>query len=231
MSEDESLRPRERDSDWNAFVAGPAPDDPLVESRRDAESDELSRRLAELPASLEPARDLWPEVAARLEPRDRKVVPLTAWRRVRRIASQAASRPMWGQALAAGVGLVVGALLTYLALSGADAGPGVEGDPSTGTGDGRLVASAQAIDEAEVQFLRAKEELWLAVFARRDELSPEAWEMVQQNLRILDGAVEDLRSALGEDPENPELHQRILANQRRSLDLLQEVAAGLSDSV
>lgn len=210
-------------------VAGPAPDDVLGD---EPQFESLASELSTLPASLEPDRDLWPDLAARLEPREvRRPARMPALRRI-------AAHPAWRHALAAGVGLVAGALLTYLSMS-----PAAGSSPDGSAADVRLASvamnsmamnstdSGQALDQAENQFLRAKEELWLAVFERRSQLSPEAWGMVERNLQILDGAVGDLRAALADDPGNPELEKRILNNQRRSLDLLREVASGLSDSV
>lgn len=205
-------------------VPGPAQDDSLDGEER---FEQLAAELSALPASLEPDRDMWPDLASRLEPRPevRRPVRMPVFRRI-------ATHPAWRQAIAAGLGLVAGAVLTYLSMSAISPGAASSSDgteaqirlASVGTQSG-------SIDQAEMQFLRAKEELWLAVFERRGEMSPEAWEMVEQNLQILDGAVADLRAALADDPGNPALEKGILNNQRRSLDLLREVASGLSDSV
>lgn len=205
-------------------VHGPASDDPID---ADPQFEELAAELSALPASVEPDRDLWPDLAARLEPRDQIRRP-----RRRPTLRRMAAHPAWRQALAAGVGLVAGAVLTYLSLSPAALAPSATSpDADSGVRLASMMDSGQALDQAEMQFLRAKEELWLAVFEQRAAMSPEAWEMVEQNLQILDGAVSDLRSALVDDPGNSELEKRILNNQRRSLDLLREVASGLSDSV
>ena len=199
-------------------------DDPSRDSvRDDPQFAQLAAELSELPVSLEPERDLWPEVASRLGPRRQAVVRFPRWHLV-------SSHPAWRHALAAGLGLVAGALFTYLALGGSGAtSPSFQGDVRLTSSMGQ--PSQVGLDQAEMQFLRAKEELWIAVFARRGKLSPEAWEMVEQNLQILDNAATDLREALGEDPGNPELERSILNNQRRSLDLLRGVASGLSNSV
>lgn len=200
-------------------IRGPASDDPMG---RDFTT--LAAELDELPAHLQPEADLWQGIADRLQPRAPR-----RYRGSARFLRPAASAQAWRQALAAGLGLVAGALLTWLAMGGAVEGPADR--PDDAVGDIRLAGAATGHGDAEAQFLRAKEEMWLVVFSRRDQLSPEAWRMVEQNLQILDGAVEDLRAALAEDPGNPDLERRILRTQRRSLDLLRDVADGMSDSV
>lgn len=188
-------------------VHGPATDDPLG-----TEFQHLAAELEQLPAALEPERDLWSGIAGRLEPR----APRSRFRAV-------ASAGAWPLALAAVLGLIAGAAFTWLAMSGDGKGGMGEG-AMPGRGEMRSASMAGAdLGNVESQFLRAKEELWLVAFSRRGELSPEAWNVVQQNLQILDAAISNLRSALSEDPGNPELEQRLLRNQRLSLDLLQDL--------
>lgn len=190
--------------------------------------EQLAARLADLPAAIEPDHDLWPEVEAALRPRQPR---RSAWRR-------SAPGRYWTQALAAALGVALGVAVTWLAMSGAAGAPGAEGLLGPADGDtetARLASSGAGLQEVESQFLRAKEELWLVAFERRDQLSPEAWSVVQQNLQILDAAISNLRAALVEDPNNAEIQQRLLRNQRRSLDLLRDVTSDLtnerSDSV
>ncbi|MDA8017468.1 MAG: hypothetical protein MPN21_08455 [Thermoanaerobaculia bacterium] len=200
-------------------IRGAAADDPLD---KDPQLALLAEAVSELPASVQPERDLWQEVVPRLRPRQRPV-HRPRWRRG---LPRLSRHPGWRQALAAGFGLVAGSALTYFSMSGPESAV----SPPMGA-ELRLASSGSPMERAEMQFLRAKEELWIAVFEQRQQMSPEAWEMVEQNLQILDSAVADLRTALLDDPGNPALERRILTHQRRSLELLREVASGLSDSV
>lgn len=206
------------------LVVGPAADDPLVTQ---PEFEQLTARLSELPASLEPERDLWSGVEAGLQPRQGK--RRSAWRRSAPVRHW--TRQHWTQALAAALGVALGVAVTWLAMSGAQNAPGMPGSSGGDSEAVRLASAGAGVEEVESQFLRAKEELWLVAFERRDELSPEAWGVVQQNLQILDSAISNLRSALAEDPDNPNLQKRLLSNHRRSLDLLRDATSDLTDSV
>ncbi len=164
-----------------------------------------------LPRALEPGRDLWPEIEARLA------------RRPRRAGGRRAGFRRWAVVtqLAAAVALMVlgGALSQLLR----PAGSGFEPGPAA---DGIRLAAAPAaeLEVAEGEYLRAKEALWLAAYGRRDDLSPATLRVVEKNLRIVDEAIRELRQALEEDPGNHQLEGLLYANHRRSIDLLQRLA-------
>jgi len=172
-------------------------------------SDEPMRRLlaeaAELPRSIEPPRDLWPEIEARLG--ERRVPAAVAWRRFAY------------QAVAAIFFMALGAVLA-LALRPAESS-------EVRSGDVRAASFAGASDFAtvEAEYLRAKDQLWLLALSRRDELSPVAMRVVERNLRIIEAAIRDLRGALADDPENSQIEGMLLAKHRQGIEILQRLTA------
>lgn len=211
-----------------------------AECRQDIEGlREVLLAVSDLPAERLPARDLWGDIAPRLESRSRPTLeePLD----VEPSVSKQGPR-WWSQAIAAG-------LFTLLGFSAAQwlpslrQGPEVKptllvdaaafpdaaaaGRPAESVGETILPVASRSVEfvVAETEFLRAKESLLMSVLARREELSPATMELLQRNLQIIDQATRDLRAALREDPANPRLEGRVLDNYRRELSLLKRLSA------
>lgn len=174
-------------------------------SRNDESMRRLLAEAAELPRSIEPPRDLWPEIEARLG--ERRPPAAVAWRR------------FVYQAVAAIFFMALGAVLA-LALRPAER-------PEIGPGDGDVRAASLAgvsdFATAEAEYLRAKDQLWLLALSRRDELSPVAMRVVERNLRIIEAAIRDLRGALADDPENSQIEGMLLAKHRQGIEILQRL--------
>jgi len=191
----------------------------------------LMAQVAALPTDLEPPRDLWPAIAARLEPRS----PASG--------DQAPADRRWisgwaRQALAALLSAAVGAVITWMSLGGGALGGGAlgggrEASPGPGPAPDAQAAPASYQPAAEkgddyrlveADYLRAKEALWVSVYARRDQFSAETLDAVEKNFAIIDRAIYDLRQALDQDPGNPRLEHELYRNHRRGLDLLRRLA-------
>jgi anti-sigma factor RsiW len=177
------------------------------------EQEAALRRLldsaAELPEEILPGRDLWSGIAARLEPRaelrERQardaavVVPLPRRRPV----------PAWMRA-AATVVLVAGATLLALRLPERRAAPEVEPVAAAGvaaTADAALVA----FQPVEREYRAAIDDLARVLEERRGELAPQTVRVLEENLRVIDAAIEESRQALEADPASREL-TRMLAD-------------------
>lgn len=180
-----------------------------------AEVEDLRQLLAataELPRNLESERDLWPQIAGRLEPRSTVARP------------RPGKQSWWLQAVAALFFMMIGSFLGRLAPG---AGPrSVEDSPSVevSLASWEEGSVSDGFGLAEAEFLRAKETLWLLALRRQDGLSPVTSKVVERNLRILDKAIEELRTALENDPGNPGLESLLLNHHRRGVDLLQRLA-------
>lgn len=171
---------------------------------------------AELPRSLEPPADLWPGIAPRL--------------RARRFAAftLAGSGRRWRgwllQAVAAGVFMALGAVLSQLLIAPAsEPGSPERGEP----GAVRTVATAPTeFEMIEAEFLRAKEDLWLTAYRGSRGLAPVTQKVVERNLRIIDEAIRELRGALETNPGDRQLENLLLAKHRKEIHLLQRLARG-----
>ena len=175
---------------------------------RNPQDDPLLAKAAELPKEVEPARDLWPGIAARLGE-----------------AGAAAARPpvRWPLALAAGIAVAsVSALLTWGLLRDpqpADAvvahEPAVAADivpVSYGPNSGLSAKELAARDELVAEF-RGK-------FAT---LKPETREAILKNLAIMQSAADEIESALARDPASDMLQGMLVGTYKRELQLYSTV--------
>jgi len=170
----------------------------------------LRRRLTDavdsLPRSIEPARDLWPEIRDRLEPR--VVVP---GRFARRRATT------WARArLAAAAAAVLAVAVTAAYLIGVEHGrPKLVSTSAVSAGLVR--ASASDIDD---DLERATAKLRARLDDRRDELSPETWSVVMDNVAVIDRAIERIELALADNPNDRRLNLQLAVAYRRQIELL-----------
>jgi hypothetical protein len=187
----------------------------------------LLAALRELPRTAAPERDLWPGIEPRLAPRAAPRATLFGFRG-------------WPVQMAAAVLLMVfGGVLSQLLWPSAASVPvasmstasmSTASVPNASVPEVAPAGSGVRFELAETEYLRAKESLWLAVVARRDELSPVTLKVVERNLRIIDEAIGELRRALAEDPGNRHLESLLLANHRRSVELLRRLAHGAAEA-
>jgi len=56
----------------------------------------------------------------------------------------------------------------------------------------------------------------------RDQLEPKTLKVIEENLRIIDRAIAEARSAIAADPANSYLRSQVAANMRRKLDILRQ---------
>jgi hypothetical protein len=151
---------------------------------------------------------LWPDIRSRIE-RD-KVVPLGAGAVAQRFLSRAR--------LAAIVAGVAAALVFAFTLGRESrSATDVSVSPGTSTTPIVSVADSSRIYQEEVESLLQELEL------RRSTMRPATAATVDRDLRIIDGAIEELTDALAHDPNNPALRQLLAASYRQKRDLLKQV--------
>jgi len=194
-------------------------DDHLAGCPRCAAELEAQRRLhvlvAGLPREIEPSRDLWPALAGRLAAAPNVVQGrfVGSWRW--RLAAAAAVMVM-----AAG-SLLISYSLGRQHVRGAAAARGQQESP--------LVVPAglpeTGVVEAEAELVKARNELLLALDARRGSMSPETLLVVDDNLKLINGAIERISAALADDPWNPRLANRLARAYRTQIELLQRANA------
>ncbi len=159
-----------------------------------------------------PPGDLWAGIAERLGA-PVGVVDLRARRRVRRVSF---SVP---QLMAAGVALMlVSAGGMWLAMSGRSVVP-VEAGGSRGGPVGMAVpASATDYDAAVAELERE-------LTARRSQLDSATVRVLEENLLVIDRAIDEARSALEKDPGNAYLNQHLAQTMWGKVRLLRRATA------
>lgn len=183
----------------------------------------LRERSARLPASIEPQRDLWPEIERRMAP-----APLAAVDQdevLERTASDPTGRRSWWPRLdtaqwallaAAAVVLVVSSSAITAWLIGApqpDAGITARGADTPG------VALEQPVP-IEARYAAEIEDLMWALYENRETLDPDTVTTIETNMRVIDRAIRRVREALDEDPSNAGLNRMLDNNYRHKLQLL-----------
>jgi anti-sigma factor (TIGR02949 family) len=176
---------------------------PACAEEADAGED-LRRRAARLPRSLDPPQDLWPEIATR-------------------IAAERVVRGRFGRRAlmaAAAVALIAGSVVTAYLVGRGQAVTTVENRQMLETGPSEIVlASFQELGVSD--YLVTRSTLFGALDARRDDLSPETLEVLMANLKVIDDAMGKIAEALGEEPGNEFLMKQLAAAYRRQINLLE----------
>ena len=95
-------------------------------------------------------------------------------------------------------------------------GPGTAAGP-TGT---TMPVAKTDLDPAEVEYQRATSELLAALSKQKEGLAPETQKAVDDNLRVIDGALNDLRAAIKKDPSNQKLNKMLVATHQKKVDML-----------
>jgi hypothetical protein len=183
-----------------------------------AEAEALRALVAEaaaLPREIAPTRELWSGIEARIQPRaaSAPVIPL----RSRLQAPLRRQPPAWLLAAAA-VLLVATTSLVTLRFAGGPAGDGVR--PGQGADAASMTAFA-AFEPAEREYSRAIEDLRLLLDTRRDALAPETVAVLEENLAIIDAAIQQSRAALQADPSSRELAQMLAAAYDTKIEVLE----------
>ncbi len=173
--------------------------------REPRERDPLLAQAATLPREIQPERDLWPGIAARLERTGNR-----RW------------QPRWPMALAAGLAIAtVSALLTGGLLQEPDGAPGpmLAGEPAAAIVPVRYGPNSGLGPDQ----LQARDELLRQFEARLAELGPETRATVLRNLEIIQRAADEIDAALAEDPGSGLLTGLLLNAFQQELDLYSRV--------
>lgn len=163
----------------------------------------------ELPAEVEPERDLWPGIESRIREPRRTLL-----------------RGPWSSA--SWVGLAAAAVL-IAAVTIQLVRPGVEIEPqsieSATTMTEPLSEYALVSDEVRSRngLMQVREDLLVSIAERHDSLDPETREMVARNLAVIDQAITEIQRALAEDPNNRGLEFLLAATYQREVEFLKQI--------
>ena len=200
------------------------------------------RAVAAHAASLaprEPGRDLWPAIAARLEPRTARWSWFAnAWRgliggRASRAGAPSglagALRGFTEPRLTFSLPQLAAASLALVLVTGGVAWMALRSRPSTRVAPAPVAtAPAPSPDAATVglaQYDAAIAELERVLAARRASLDTSTVRVVEQNLAVIDRAIADARRALAADPTDSYLHDHLASTMRRKMGLLRRATA------
>ncbi len=176
-----------------------------------AETVGLAARIAELPRTLEPERDLWPGIAARLA-EDR----VARGRFGRRELAVAASILLAAAA-------VIGAYLIGRQQALTASAPAPAAAPAAGAIEAEaLLASFDAL--GVLDYAATRRALLEVLEQRREQLAPETFALVMANLELIEESMARIATALGADPGNELLQRQLVTAYRRQVDLLERAA-------
>ncbi|MFQ5744038.1 MAG: anti-sigma factor family protein [Acidobacteriota bacterium] len=179
----------------------------------------LRAEAAALPKTIVPARDLWPQIRARIGTTT-VAREGSAGSGPFSVLALRSARSQWALAAAAAMVLVVfsAAVTSYLLTGGAGVIP-VSGVSAGATS--LVVATLDEFRPAEADYALAIDELTWALEERRDSLDADTITVIETNLRVIDAAIRRARAALEDHPGSPKLARILSNNYRIKLDLLE----------
>jgi len=165
---------------------------------------------AALPEEIQPAGDLWPDVAARLRgPEGMRLVPRTGL-----------ARWMGPMSVAAAAAVVI-ALSAALWTRGSM--PGVAPAAPQGSVQPVAMGASSVLLDSERDYARATADLMAAIEGQKATLAPETRAALDANLKTIDDALAQVRAALRKDPGNSQLAHLLTSTHQKKVDALKRV--------
>jgi len=194
----------------------------MTEQRRFGESDHepleqddiLARAIGQMRDEL-PSRDLWPGIATRVD-----ATPRTTARHI--------SFSLPQLAMAASLLIAVASGLTYLATTrtpGTTTTASVPVIQAYGVPDDQTGGQVVQANFADAQYNAAVSDLENILREDRDRLDPRTVQIIERNLKAIDDAINEARTALNNDPANEYLNSHLADARRRKLDLLRQATS------
>ena len=166
-----------------------------------------------------PSRDLWQGVAARIASTPSSAsTPMASLGTDRRLTFSPAML-----VLAASLLIAVTSGLTWLVArqpAGGNAAPNGPVIQAYGVPDDSTSGQIVQANFADAQFNAAVTDLEQILRDERDRLDPRTVLVIERNLKAIDDAIQEARTALNNDPANPYLNSHLADARRRKLDLL-----------
>ena len=160
-----------------------------------------------------PQRDLWPAVANRIAPVSPELRSSAGGRTFTFTMSQLAIAASFLIAVVAGVTWLA---VNRTAVTGSGGEEVIQAYGSPDTAVGQIMPAN--FDYA--QFNAAVSDLERILREERDRLDPRTVLVLERNLKAIDAAINEARTALEQDPANPFLNSHLADARRRKLDLL-----------
>jgi len=176
----------------------------------------LRERAASLPRGVEPARDLWPEI--------RKSLPASPRGALRPLPGFPAWAAGWGRlglsaAAAAVVLLVAVAVVIGLRRDAVPPGPDDGGLPGVAPA---VLQRQGSLALAEAEYRAATEKLLATLQRERPGASPEAVRVIEENLQIVDRAIQEIHRAAVDRPGSAADERITIGLYRTRFELLRQ---------
>lgn len=192
----------------------------------------LLDEAAALPDEIVPERDLWTEIAPRLQSRASLTDESADHLPEVRVIGPRPARPLpWWMLAAASIALVVTTSFATLRLSGRGADQTVPAiatqqaqQPQDAVRGGTPTALA-AFRPAEEEYEKAISDLEIVLRTQRGRMSPQTAATLEANLRIIDQAIQESRAALAADPNSAELTHMLSDAYDTKLDVLRQAVS------
>lgn len=184
------------------------------------EDDVLKQAIGEWRDAL-PSRDLWAGIASRIDASQIRPTATAATSPTTRIAF---TLPQL--AMAASLLIAVASGITWM-VAHPPAAP-VTREPviqAYGTPEDDNGGHVVPANFADAQYNAAVTDLEKVLREERDRLDPRTVLIIERNLKAIDDAINEARTALANDPANPFLNSHLADARRRKLDLLRQATS------
>ncbi|WP_420126857.1 anti-sigma factor family protein [Longimicrobium sp.] len=190
----------------------------------------LLDEAAALPDEIVPARDLWNDIAPRLQSRGSLVDEPDALTEVRVIGPRPARPLPWWMSAAAAIALVVTTSFATLQFSDrrAETVPAIESQQAQapqGAAPRNATTALVAFKPAEQEYEKAISDLQIVLQTQRGRMAPETAATLEANLKIIDKAIAESRAALAADPNSAELTHMLSDAYNTKLDVLRQAVS------
>jgi hypothetical protein len=177
--------------------------------------------LSDLPQAIEPQRDLWPQIEARLNEIQAAAPPDTGAKLIPPYQSRARLR--WLAAAAMVASVAVGVWLGRSVLPGTQPGPMTAAVPGNvaAAPDAPTAIDAAYLTDARYQHQRAA--LLRTLQAQLATMPPAGRAKVMGSLTAIQKAKQDLQEALGKDPGNALLQELLVDTYQDEMRVLTDV--------
>jgi anti-sigma-K factor RskA len=178
----------------------------------------LKVAVEQLPRSLAPHRDLWPHIERRIDAGGEARRPSTPGH------SNLWAWWTWRAGLAAAAALII--VLVTVTITSIRRGTQPPPVRQAGrAGPAAFSPTLASLKAAEADYLSVTKDLRAVLDERREELSPATAAVVEENLRIIDEAIEKITIALERDPGHAASRSLFTSLHWRKVMLLQQVTS------
>jgi hypothetical protein len=182
----------------------------------------LLDEAAGLSEEIAPPRDLWQDIAPRLQARvPLPAAPVEGVDEVRVIGPRPVRPLPWWMVAAASIALVVTTALTTMKMTdGPDEPVTIAAQPAQPPASSNGNAALASFRPVEAEYEKAISDLQAVLETKRERLAPQTVATLEANLRIIDTAIRESREALAADPNSPELARMLSDTYDAKLNVL-----------